>query len=73
VHDVYVDERMRRRGVAQSLVGAAIDWCRSKGMSSVVLTSAANNLSAQRLFEKIGFRHTMIEMTLGAASTDWNP
>src|SRR5206468_12683655 len=39
VHDVYVDERARHQGVGRELVGAAITWIRSKGMSQVVLWS----------------------------------
>jgi predicted GNAT family acetyltransferase len=28
-----------------------------------MLMSAAKNATAQRLFERLGFRHTMVEMT----------
>jgi len=35
-----------------------------KGAQRVVLMTATGNESAQRLFERFGFRRTMIEMTL---------
>ena len=64
VHDVYVDEPARRQGTGQALVRAAIAWIHSKGMSQVVLWSEWKNEGAQRLFAGLGFRRTMMEMTL---------
>ena len=64
VHDVYVDERARRGGVGSRLMRAAMEWLQAHGAPRVVLQSAARNPGAQHLFESLGFRHTMIEMTL---------
>jgi ribosomal protein S18 acetylase RimI-like enzyme len=64
VHDVYVDEGSRRRGAGRALLRAAIEWIRSRGRSQVVLHTRSGNESAQRLFEALGFRRTMTEMTL---------
>ena len=64
VHDVYVDERVRRAGVASQLMRGAMEWLAQHGAPRVVLQSAARNPGAQHLFESLGFRHTMIEMTL---------
>jgi GNAT superfamily N-acetyltransferase len=64
IHDVYVDERVRRSGTGSELVRAAIDWIHSRGMSQVVLWSKSGNENAQHLFASLGFRKTMIEMTL---------
>lgn len=64
VHDVYVDEAARRLGAGRELMRAAIAWIRSKGRSQVVLLTKTRNEHAQRLFTGIGFRPTMIEMTL---------
>jgi ribosomal protein S18 acetylase RimI-like enzyme len=66
VHDIYVDEGARHRGAARQLMRAAIEWARSRGMSQIVLSTQSKNEPAQRLFERIGFRRTMIEMTLDA-------
>jgi GNAT superfamily N-acetyltransferase len=64
VHDLYVDEGARREGTGRELMRAAIAWIRSRGMSQVVLSSKTDNAAAQHLFAALGFRPTMIEMTL---------
>jgi len=64
VHDVYVDERARRFHVGEKLVRAALAWCQARRAPRVVLQSAAKNESAQEFFERLGFRRTMVEMTL---------
>jgi len=64
VHDVYVDEAARHLGAGRALMSAAIAWIRSKGRSQVVLLTKSRNEHAQRLFTSLGFRPTMIEMTL---------
>lgn len=63
IHDVYVDEAARRCGVATALLEAASAWLAGRGMPRVVLWTAAPNAPARRLFERLGFRHTMTEMT----------
>jgi ribosomal protein S18 acetylase RimI-like enzyme len=64
VHDIYVDEAARRLGAGRELMSAAIAWIRSKGRSQVVLLTKSRNEHAQHLFTTLGFRPTMIEMTL---------
>jgi GNAT superfamily N-acetyltransferase len=66
VHDIVVDETARRTGVAGALMEAAIAWVREQGVANVMLWTAAPNEGAQRLFERFGFRRTMIEMTRDA-------
>ena len=63
VHDIVVDETARRAGVAGALMDAAVAWVREQGVANVMLWTAAPNEGAQRLFERLGFRRTMIEMT----------
>ena len=63
IHDVAVHERGRGMGIASKLIEAAAEWLASRGMPRVVLCTAAKNTKAQRLFERLGFRRTMIEMT----------
>ncbi len=63
IHDIVVDERGRRSGLATALVERAIEWLRERGMPRVVLGTADPNHAAQRLFTTLGFRRTMIEMT----------
>ena len=63
LHDLWVEEEYRRSGVATRLVGAAIQALTDKGAPRVVLHTAAPNEAAQRFFERLGFRRTMVEMT----------
>ena len=63
VHDVVVDEAFRSRGIATALVEAAASWFTGRGLPRFVLWTAAHNADAQRLFARLGFRQTMIEMT----------
>jgi GNAT superfamily N-acetyltransferase len=64
IHDLLVAETARQTGIGDALLSAAIDWLREQGMPRVVLGTAAQNETARRLFERRGFRATMIEMTL---------
>ena len=64
IHDLLVTDEARRTGVGDALLTQAIDWLRQQGMPRVVLGTAAQNENARRLFERRGFRATMIEMTL---------
>jgi GNAT superfamily N-acetyltransferase len=63
IHDVVVEESMRHSGIGKALVEAASDWLRMHGAPRVILWTAERNGSAQRLFSRLGFRRTMIEMT----------
>lgn len=64
IHDVAVDPDARRAGAATALLQAAIEWLRSRGAPRILLWTAEQNADAQRLFARLGFRRTMIEMTL---------
>lgn len=63
IHDIVVADRARRGGVATALVDAAVEWLRGRGVPRVILWTAEQNEPAQRLFARLGFRRTMIEMT----------
>ncbi|HVM95733.1 MAG TPA: GNAT family N-acetyltransferase [Candidatus Acidoferrales bacterium] len=63
VHDVYVAPQARRQGIAVRLVEAAAEWLTATGVPRVMLWTAEPNGAAQRLFARLGFRRTMIEMT----------
>src|SRR5688500_18806372 len=64
IHDIVVDDTARRSGLARQLLQAAVDWLRGHGAPRVMLWTASQNETAQILFDSIGFRRTMIEMTL---------
>jgi ribosomal protein S18 acetylase RimI-like enzyme len=63
LHDVFVTEAARRHGVAKALLAEVIRRLEELGAPRVVLSTAWSNEPAQRLFESMGFRRTMIEMT----------
>ncbi|MFB3907036.1 MAG: N-acetyltransferase family protein [Candidatus Eisenbacteria bacterium] len=63
VHDVVVDEGVRRRGIATRLVEETVRRLEDLGAPRVLLWTAAKNAEADRLFERLGFRRTMIERT----------
>ena len=64
IEDIVVRESARGSGVAKLLMNAAIEWLRSRGAPRVLLLTATPNTGAQELFTKMGFRRTMIEMTM---------
>jgi ribosomal protein S18 acetylase RimI-like enzyme len=63
LHDIIVDPEHRGRGVGRLLLDAALAFLSSRGVPRVVLSTAEQNEGAQRLFARMGFRRTMIEMT----------
>jgi len=63
IHDLYVDASVRRRGVASQLVEEAVKRLAAMGAPRVVLMAAWRNEDARNLFESLGFRPTMLEMT----------
>jgi ribosomal protein S18 acetylase RimI-like enzyme len=64
IHDVVVADEARRSGIGGRLIDAATGWLRDHGAPRVILWTAAPNESARALFRRIGFRETMIEMTM---------
>lgn len=64
IHDIAVDEDSRHAGVGTKLMQVAIDWLQERGAPRVILWSAASNETARKLFGHLGFRDTMIEMTM---------
>ena len=63
IHDLFVDSTRRASGIGGALLDAAFDWLKRRRVPRVVLGTASNNEAARRLFERHGFRPTMIEMT----------
>jgi ribosomal protein S18 acetylase RimI-like enzyme len=63
LQDIIVDPAHRGGGVGRRLLDAVLAALSERGAPRVVLSTAARNEAAQRLFESAGFRRTMIEMT----------
>lgn len=64
IHDVHVSAKFRRRGIAKALMAAAAQKFKALGAKQLVLNSANSNAEGQALFKSIGYRPTMVEMTL---------
>lgn len=63
LHDLIVEPSRRREGVGRCLLDAMVKALIEHGAPRLVLSTAARNSAAQRLFASAGFRQTMIEMT----------
>ena len=63
LHDLIVDPVHRGRGVGRALLNAMITAFSTRRAPRVVLSTAEHNTSAQRFFERMGFRRTMVELT----------
>jgi len=63
MYDIVVDPDYRQQGIGRMLVDATLGALKAKGAPRVVLSTAEKNAAAQRLFDRAGFRRTMIEMT----------
>jgi ribosomal protein S18 acetylase RimI-like enzyme len=63
LYDIVVDPAHRGQSVGRMLLEATIEALKARGAPRVVLSTAERNAPAQRLFERAGFRPTMIEMT----------
>ncbi len=63
IYDLIVDPHQWKQGIGgrllQGMLAALAEW----GAPRAVLYTAAKNENAQRLFDRMGFRRTMIEMT----------
>ncbi|MCM3109580.1 GNAT family N-acetyltransferase [Lederbergia lenta] len=55
LNDLYVDTQARKQGVGELLLQKAKDYATETGAKSISLSTALDNLSAQRLYEKNGF------------------
>ena len=64
LHDIYVEPIARKRGVGDALLAYVAERLRDLGAPRVVLSTAIGNEAAVHLFERFGFRRTMVEMTL---------
>lgn len=64
VHDLMVREGTRRAGVGRLLMERAVSALREMGCDRIVLSTAVVNETAQKFFGSIGFRPTMVEMSM---------
>jgi ribosomal protein S18 acetylase RimI-like enzyme len=69
IYDLVVDPDYRRQGIGQVLLAAVLDALAELGAPRALLFTADKNHVAQSLFDKAGFRRTMIEMTVELESS----
>lgn len=62
-HDLWVEERARCHSVGTLLAEELVRRLTALGAPRIVLKTASKNLPAQRLFARLGWRSTMVEMT----------
>ncbi len=55
VEDVIVDEKMRRRGIAEALMRHAIELAGQAGASVLALSSNPSRAAANQLYQSMGF------------------
>jgi ribosomal protein S18 acetylase RimI-like enzyme len=63
LYDIVVDPTHRRNGVGRMLLDATLAALKARGAPRFLLSTAEQNVPAQHLFGRAGFRRTMIEMT----------
>lgn len=52
----------RGRGLARGLVEAGLDWFEERGIARVLVVTQGRNVAAQRLYQRCGFRTTLVEL-----------
>jgi GNAT superfamily N-acetyltransferase len=62
LHDIYVEPAARGRGAGTVLLGAIRKEAKRFGANKVLLSVALANEHGRQLFERNGFRPTMLEM-----------
>jgi ribosomal protein S18 acetylase RimI-like enzyme len=55
LNDLYVKQTARKKGVGEKLIKKAIHFAEETGAKGVLLETGKENVTAQRLYEKIGF------------------
>jgi ribosomal protein S18 acetylase RimI-like enzyme len=68
LHRVYVRPDLRRRGLAEMLVGLAEDQARAQGASLMFFWSDTRFIEAHRFYRRLGYRATGEERTLADIS-----
>jgi ribosomal protein S18 acetylase RimI-like enzyme len=55
LYDLYVDSSARKQGVGRLLMDAALQYARDTGASRIDLETAVDNVTAQALYEALGY------------------
>ena len=60
VNDLFVADTMRKHGIGRALLERAERLARDSGAVGLTLSTATDNLRAQRLYEEMGFRRDTV-------------
>ncbi|HYX47616.1 MAG TPA: GNAT family N-acetyltransferase [Sphingomicrobium sp.] len=63
LYDLVVDPDHRLEGIGTALLNSALEALKERGAPRTLLFTAEKNHPAQAMFDRAGFRRTMIEMT----------
>jgi ribosomal protein S18 acetylase RimI-like enzyme len=55
LNDLFVSADHRQKGIAKLLINHVIEYSKTTGRKKVVLSTAYDNVNAQKLYEKLGF------------------
>jgi ribosomal protein S18 acetylase RimI-like enzyme len=55
LNDLYVEANYRKQGVGRKLIEAAMQFAKGEGATYIQLETMPDNITAQRLYESIGF------------------
>jgi GNAT superfamily N-acetyltransferase len=58
IEALWVDPAMRRKGVARRLVGAALGWCRERGLRDLCSDAQIENVVSHAMHRGLGFEET---------------
>jgi putative acetyltransferase len=58
LHRLYLDAEWRGRRLGRALVDVALDWCRARGISRLILWSDTRFEQGHRLYTRMGFLQT---------------
>ena len=56
LNDLYVEAGYRKQGVGRKLIEAAMQFAKGEGATYIQLETMPDNITAQRLYEAIGFQ-----------------
>lgn len=56
LNDLYVDAVFRKQGIGENLIKAAMNFAKGENAKYIELSTAADNYTAQSLYESIGFQ-----------------
>ncbi len=70
LHDLWVEPEYRNEGLARQMVMLAVEKFKEMGVKQVRCDTAMKNEAARKLFERCGFRASVVEMLMELRPVD---